>query len=141
MTRSSSTINRALLGGRLSRRRGGRSVLPAAAGAASVPFSIPLGFRLGRPFSPFSRAFSSVSAATLASSCAMLSSRLTTRHRSSAAPRSSRLGRSLERIVMPPWTHNPRQRGSHLSQFAAPSSTSLLPPVFENSPYLHLLFP
>src|SRR5689334_22850214 len=34
---------------------------------------------------------------------------------------------------MPPWTHNPRQTGSHLSQFAAPSSTSLLPPVFENS--------
>src|SRR3954451_15638884 len=132
MTRSSSTISRALLGGRGFRRRAGRSVLPDAAGAASVPFSIPLGFRVGRPFSPFSRAFSSLSAATLASSCATLSSRLTTRDRSSAAERSSRLG-SAGRIVMPPWTHNPRRRGIPLSQFAAPVSPSSWPPAFENS--------
>src|SRR4051794_13696379 len=138
MTRSSSTISRALLGGRGFRRRAGRSVLPDAAGAASVPFSIPLGFRFGRPFSPFSRVFSSLSAATLASSCATVSSKLTTRDRNSAAERSSRSGRSLGQSVMPPSTHIPRRRGIPLSQFDAPVNLSPLPPVFENSPMQHL---
>src|SRR3954465_13460541 len=90
---------------------------------------MPLGFRFGRPFS---RIFSSVSAATLASSCATAAKRLTTRDRSSAAERSSRLGNS-ERIIMPPSTHNSRRSGIPLSQFAAPVSPAPVPQVFENS--------
>jgi hypothetical protein len=39
----------------------------------------------------------------------------------------------LGRIVMPPWTHIPRRRGTRLSQFDAPVSPSPLPSVFENS--------
>src|SRR3954468_6093835 len=93
---------------------------------------MPLGFRFGRPFSPFSRIFSSVSAATLASSCATAAKRLTTRDRSSAAERSSRLGNS-ERIIMPPSPHNSRRSGPPLSQFAAPVSPAPVPQVFENS--------
>jgi hypothetical protein len=34
---------------------------------------------------------------------------------------------------MPPSTHNSRRSGIPLSQFAAPVSPALLPPVFENS--------
>jgi len=36
---------------------------------------------------------------------------------------------------MPPSTHNSRRSGIPLSQFAAPVSPALLPPVFENSRY------
>jgi len=39
---------------------------------------------------------------------------------------------------MPPSTHNSRRSGITLSQFAAPVSPALLPPVFENSRFVHL---
>src|ERR1700683_2259134 len=69
--------------------------------AGSVALSMPLGLMSGRPFSPFSRAISSRSAAFVRSSSASFANRPATNSRSWADERSSRLDRGLTHSLHP----------------------------------------
>jgi hypothetical protein len=69
---------------------GPRRPLGGLGGFGSLAFSIPLGFRTGRPFSPLSRAISSRWAATVCSRAATLPSNSMTRAFSSVGESASR---------------------------------------------------
>src|SRR3954465_800998 len=71
-------------------RTGPRRPLGEPGGFGSLAFSIPLGFRTGRPFSPLSRAISSRWAATVCSRAATLPSNSMTRAFSSVGESASR---------------------------------------------------
>src|SRR3954447_19337191 len=71
-------------------RTGPRRPLREPGGFGSLAFSIPLGFRTGRPFSPLSRAISSRWAATVCSRAATLPSHSMTRAFSSVGESASR---------------------------------------------------
>src|SRR3954466_11285480 len=84
MTRSSSMVRRPILGAFTPRPR------PVSAGSGPVPFSMPLGLTLGRPFTPLSVATSARSSAIACRSAAFSASNRSARASSSPRDRPER---------------------------------------------------
>src|SRR4051812_18443664 len=110
-------------------RTGPRRPLGEPGGFGSLAFSIPLGFRTGRPFSPLSRAISSRWAATVCSRAATLPSNSLTRAFSS-------VGESASRSPGGPSSQGIRGRRVRKAKNAPPPVLPLVPDQDPNRPAL-----